>query len=110
MRISDWSSDVCSSDLSSHELLQVVRPQSRCPRARYSSLRISIRREVVRSNAPARRSPAYSAGGAASAVQTRLTLRSFSSSPSVTQRGARKRVVWGERVAVRVDLGGGRDL
>src|SRR3546814_13521351 len=87
MRISDWSSDVCSSDL--HELLQVVRPQSRCPRARYSSLRISIRREVVRPNAPARRSPAYSAGGAAAAVQTRLTLRSYSSSTSVTKRRAR---------------------
>ena len=45
----------------------------RCSLARYSALCISIRREAVRSNAPTRRSPVYSACGAASAVQTRLT-------------------------------------
>ena len=52
------------------------RLQGRCGLARYSALRISIRREAVRSKAPARRSPAYSAGGSAAAVHTRLTWRS----------------------------------
>lgn len=52
------------------------RAQPRCSRARYSADCISIRREAVRSNAPARRSPRYSPGGASAAVHTRLTWRS----------------------------------
>lgn len=51
-------------------------PQPRCVRARYSALCISISREAVRSNAPARRLPSYSATGGAAAVQTRVTWRS----------------------------------
>ena len=50
--------------------------QAWCSRAKYSDDCISTRREAQRSNAGARRSPAYSAAGAASAVQTRLTWRS----------------------------------
>jgi len=50
--------------------------QVRCSSARYSALRISISREVVRSKAATRRSPRYNAVGSAAAEQMRLTWRS----------------------------------
>src|SRR3546814_7754398 len=81
MRISDWSSDVCSSDLS-------------------ASWRSSARSGVV----TRRRTPAGEAvrgrGAAAEPPLRRET--------GAHQVGDRKSVVEGKSVSVRVDLGGGR--
>src|SRR3546814_18186846 len=85
MRISDWSSDVCSSDL-------------------------SRRRRI-----PSPSTTWSSCGAATAAMQGRLrALRSMlSGSPgspgsASTDRTDRKSVVEGKRVSVRVDLGGRR--
>src|SRR3546814_17866835 len=78
MRISDWSSDVCSSDLHG-----AARPDARWFRTAYrhqSSRPVCIDRPVVR----------RAVRGAAS------------------PRGDRKSVVWGKSVSVRLDLGGRR--
>src|SRR3546814_15852236 len=82
MRISDWSSDVCSSDLSSLSPSPAPRPP------------LPPSTSSARSARPATPSPAPD--------------RSRPSAPATSSD--RKNVVEGKRVAVRVDLGGRRHI
>src|SRR3546814_13002721 len=93
MRISDWSSDVCSSDLPSdpggrHRFLLAVAARSRAFLDRRAQ-----RPRAGDSGAASRDLP--DGEGARGAGLARGT-------------GDRKDVVWGQSVAVRVDLGGRR--
>src|SRR3546814_16187904 len=81
MRISDWSSDVCSSDL----------PLSPAKSARKSPL-------------PVRKQPSSSPSIAARASASPI------SQPTITSEQDRKSVVWGKSGSVRVDLGGRRNI
>src|SRR3546814_13789098 len=83
MRISDWSSDVCSSDLGDGAVLDRVGDPAAQPRARAGRYRARRFRRA------AERRAAAHAGG-----RDRLQ--------------DRKRVVSGKSVSVRVDLGGRR--
>src|SRR3546814_17395064 len=91
MRISDWSSDVCSSDLSRHRRLRAeIRPVSSLP---------------ANSRLPDRsRTDASGTQNVASARPHRPRTR------TACRRAVpdRKSVVSGKRVSVRVDLGGRR--
>src|SRR3546814_13330567 len=82
MRISDWSSDVCSSDLPSPPPAPVRRAVAGCPPATLPS--------DAPSAAVPRFRPAWRAGAAA--------------------WSDRQSVVWGQSVSVRVDLGGRRRI
>src|SRR3546814_17787415 len=87
LRISDWSSDVCSSDL---------RPRAAC-------------RAGARRLGSGRRRPAHGTvdrGGAA----RRPCPRPDDDVPRRVHTGDRKRVVVGKSVSVRVDLGGRRNI
>src|SRR3546814_15303440 len=93
MRISDWSSDVCSSDLAAPELPPMAEGQSLT--ADYRSLGLSLGRHPM------------------ALLRARLAAMRFSSSAEL--RGQpdrrlvdRKSVVSGKSVSVRVDLGGRR--
>src|SRR3546814_20371646 len=89
MRISDWSSDVCSSDLS---------PASGMPPAP-SPQRLSPRRRPLATSPFADPEPQLTADADARAGR----------GPGCAGRtGARKGVVYGKRESVRVDLGGPR--
>src|SRR3546814_12977964 len=88
MRISDWSSDVCSSDLESAVGQAILRP-------------------------PGVRSPAELRGGGAAAglpgqASHRAGVRLLSAPAGIEAPADRKSVVWGKSVSVRVDLGGRR--
>src|SRR3546814_17373685 len=93
MRISDWSSDVCSSDLMRKELPR----NGWCPRlvdppCRYRNSDIRARGQwYACANPPA-------------------SNRRFTMSQHIKHNssGDRKSVVWGKSVSVRVDLGGRR--
>src|SRR3546814_8574868 len=89
MRISDWSSDVCSSDLSA------IRKFRAEPRRRLSRYEDQERRD---------RRPRHPAGQppAERAEMDREWRR------AVRHRTDRKSVVYGKSVSVRVDLGGRR--
>src|SRR3546814_17224204 len=92
MRISDWSSDVCSSDLNGHEHLRCLRrKQVRKRRAEEREQRRRSARSGVRVVARGLRSADAVHGGEAGG-----------------RRPDRKSVVWGKSVSVRVDLGGRR--
>src|SRR3546814_12881673 len=85
MRISDWSSDVCSSDLPPP--LKDTQSALLC--------------------AAAHRHSRATSGGADGLGDVALPARQIlSRDPRL--RGDRKRVVWGKRVSVRVNLGGRR--
>src|SRR3546814_11476676 len=99
MRISDWSSDVCSSDLASSSSASTFSTTSAAhgsagtapfgPCAPSSTATVSASREktsAMRSSDASVRRSARSGGG------------------------DRKSVVWGKSVSVRVDLGGRRFL
>src|SRR3546814_19378609 len=91
MRISDWSSDVCSSDLSrrGHGEERAARAQD----CRAPAVRSSLRRHHRRDH---RRQPQPQAG-----TDRRSTATAGRSAD-------RKSVVWGKSVSVRVELGGRR--
>src|SRR3546814_16825128 len=89
MRISDWSSDVCSSDLS--------RSRPRADRGR----RTAAGRPAARPAAP--RPPCPSVRAAAAG----LPPEGYGRRPA-SPAGDRKSVVEGKSVSVRVDLGGRR--
>src|SRR3546814_20596679 len=98
MRISDWSSDVCSSDLPGPRRPVVVRP-SRRPGRRWRCENAA--REpgvdiIACLRSPDRRHP----GGHDDLLAWRQLHH--------LARGDRKSVVWGKSVSVRVDLGGRR--
>src|SRR3546814_7831272 len=103
MRISDWSSDVCSSDL----LVQ------------------ALHKEAAKRNATKRRNPSCgpenqretrASPGKPRFAATRMDRAQKTALQTVfpghrrTPLGDRKRVVEGQRVSVRVDLGGRRTI
>src|SRR3546814_16783310 len=119
MRISDWGSDVCASDLSAKLALPAKNPPELPPRQKGAIA-------VARSR-PASLSEPWSACATSStdaplpsASQVAVTARSISprsvSLGAVTGRAIwltnplidRQSVVLGKSVSVRVDLGGGR--
>src|SRR3546814_15494844 len=89
VRISDWSSDVCSSDLPRRAARRVIRPRRRdcCGSPRRLRARHPVRRRAT--------DPRYRAASAARPVR-------------VLRATDRKSVGWGKSVSVRVDLGGSR--
>src|SRR3546814_17049796 len=119
MRISDWSSDVCSSDLPPRPAAARARVRRRC------CVSSGRRRAPTGSRRSSPGSPvgAVAAAGGFLAPADRLDAfadqrRAAVDKPGVAlhQRGAgghflaRKSEVWGKSVAVRVDLGGLRVL
>src|SRR3546814_20981864 len=94
MRISDWSSDVCSSDLGVHR-----------PGAAQAAFRLGDLRRRRLDPGPDLRHGAADAAGDAAGAGGAFDLRRRDPGPD---RGARKRVVSGKSVSVRVDLGGSR--
>src|SRR3546814_16299971 len=97
MRISDWSSDVCSSDLGSNTEPGCTQ-RSPAKRARKRS-----RRWVQRMVKASPRLTCFIGGG----IRTYPTRLASLFSPSVVSAD-RKSVVSGKSVSVRVDLGGSR--
>src|SRR3546814_17113394 len=94
MRISDWSSDVCSSDL--------AVAQGRGGRSEPRGAGDEAPAAAAAAGGDARgRSAAHGAGPAGA---RRLRARE----PAGAARQDRKSVVWGKSVSVRVDLGGRR--
>src|SRR3546814_15609926 len=89
MRISDWSSDVCSSDL----LDCVAAPRLAMTEA---ALQAEIRPGVPNERAPFHRTPGSRSG----------TCHRNQQGASNLARGDRKSVVKGQSVSVLVDLGG----
>src|SRR3546814_20761724 len=97
MRISDWSSDVCSSDLSRHPLRRAARLYSARSRRRRWQCAGALE---AAGQARVRR-------GGGRCGQWLIGPISLSSPAGLA---ARKGVVVGKRVSVRVVLGGGRIL
>src|SRR3546814_17958827 len=95
MRISDWSSDVCSSDLNSFAVRRIIDLQCGLSKVHLTPVLEANSLAVLRSFA-------RNAGG--------ITLLSQMSIYSELKHGEldRKRVVSGKSVSVRVDLGGRR--
>src|SRR3546814_13246612 len=86
MRISDWSSDVCSSDLI-HRVEQYAFQNRAQPKGTGFTLKGSLGNRFQR-------------------VGTELQVYTLHFEQLGILLGDRKRVVWGKRVSVRVDLGG----
>src|SRR3546814_13903428 len=128
MRISDWSSDVCSSDLFPARGQYPARHDAAQPRARTGARRrhglcrtrrthrggsvIMSRTQIKRGKAPPRR-PALAPKKRRKIQQSRLNaiLNALPISPQRLRQVAnwtidRKSAVEGKRVTVRVDLGG----
>src|SRR3546814_20041089 len=101
VRISDWSSDVCSSDLSSSRLM-LSATEARNPSV-HGRLRnpSTWRRQVVNptSNSPPRSSKTQA-----------IRRTGYSAARASAMALDRKSVVSGKSVSVRVDLGGRRIL
>src|SRR3546814_11316259 len=114
MRISDWSSDVCSSDLSGLDDADLVEDRHRVEVDH--DLRLGVPERVPQPDdravgqpgrvvglehvERARRSLAESGGGGHGLVRDLVDV----------EIRDRKRVVWGKSVSVRVDLGGRRTI
>src|SRR3546814_19093288 len=96
MRISDWSSDVCSSDLAQHAFRRVHGDARRGGRAA-RFLGVLRGTGVVGDRSRRRRARAAPAGGERALCADRRVCR-----PS----GARKSVVSGKSESVRADIGG----
>src|SRR3546814_15516468 len=92
MRISDWSSDVCSSDLERHGVDDAVR--------------LGGRRHLALADPPAQVEGVTHA--AVGAVPRHDGLLDRHLALGATVQPDRKRVVSGKSVSVRVDLGGSR--
>src|SRR3546814_16715774 len=109
MRISDWSSDVCSSDLATRPTTPSSKRggtngSSTRTRTRMGSIAPSVAgtlRRTASSPAPRNRD-----AGGEHRDQQRVRCRGR----GVVAAADRKSVVWGKSVSVRVDLGGGRLL
>src|SRR3546814_12712704 len=102
MRISDWSSDVCSSDLA---LFRAEKGRKRlAPGARRLSSCFAC---ALRFSPNAGRHQLGHPCPQTVVPCSRIRLRC---SACFTARGDRKSVVWGKSVSVRVDLGGRRIL
>src|SRR3546814_20711634 len=105
MRISDWSSDVCSSDLRLDQLFQLRA-------LRLVALRIPFAKRFEMLAQPrdriAERPGARFLRGAIGARIVRGTVPFGAQGAMLEQRRDRKSVVSGKSVSVRVDLGGSR--
>src|SRR3546814_10970058 len=99
MRISDWSSDVCSSDLAAFRSIATLSAPGTLERIRTPLLLALAGRERVVSNAAiataARRLP-----------DARLVRFGAAKPENLPARPTRDRVQEGKRVARRLDLGG----
>src|SRR3546814_21187726 len=100
MRISDWSSDVCSSDLTP---VPYWRSRVSPGRSATSASRVPVRR-LNRVDLPTLGRPTRTRVGSLSLVMGRLSVK------RVQQERDRKSVGSGKSVSVRVDLGGRRIL
>src|SRR3546814_19153440 len=94
MRISDWSSDVCSSDLHPHTIARRVQPQGDAPGT-------GVAAELQR-HLPARKTQA------ARRIQSQGHESLYPGGVAAGKRADRKSVVEGKSVSVSVDLGGRR--
>src|SRR3546814_14216244 len=106
MRISDWSSDVCSSDLAALGAKLFQRSSRRVHLTDSGSRFLPHARQIMQD---------YNlAAQAVAGVKPESLLRVgvLTSFPAMLLERIvtidRKSVVWGKRVSVRVDLGGGR--
>src|SRR3546814_17475534 len=117
MRISDWSSDVCSSDLRFLRRAGTVTMTQECCSPSHSTSKPSALKAATMRSAEPLPWLKYTL----SSVTSRLlqpVLLTMADLPSSAQRSAppwppkldRKRVVSGKRVSVRVDLGGRRNI
>src|SRR3546814_19703487 len=112
MRISDWSSDVCSSDL--HLFARRLGDLADGPRDRSRSECVTssnLRRLEAPQGWSSRRQPLVKAGGQEKERMTNeqlATNRESARPVSQAERADRKSVVSGKSVSVRVDLGGRR--
>src|SRR3546814_15981996 len=102
MRISDWSSDVCSSDLRNEHITHGKLPVERSEQHGTGSRAYGWRRNGGRSVATA--SPAMMRPEGAGADIS----RPMASNANHAWNSERKGVVEGKSVSVRVDLGGRR--
>src|SRR3546814_11117587 len=106
MRISDWSSDVCSSDLERH--LEPAREGQRQGRHRDAQ---QLERYVLTASVPAARRDRSGTKARKQGAGRRLAWTPPARTPtagSTSGGGERKSVVAGKRGAGRVDGGGGR--
>src|SRR3546814_14971628 len=115
MRISDWSSDVCSSDLSINDPSGTITVASRLPRVPKWTATVSPEFNVFLPNegrVTLRADYSYKSTMAADAENTpelfsgNVTL--VNASLTYSAPGDRKSVVEGKSVSVRLDLGGRR--
>src|SRR3546814_11534025 len=106
MRISDWSSDVCSSDLYSGDRIQVCQAGCLSIRSCADSVgkgsKTSARSDLAQKKSTSR--------GASAATSASRSLSSGLKSRVEKAQKDRKSVVEGKSVSVRVDLGGRRLL
>src|SRR3546814_11924249 len=112
MRISDWSSDVCSSDLEIFADEQQFRPPIAKDEAAFGGREAAVDRCETgpRTRRPEKeRIPAVMVFGQRRNAVTRRDVRSGQRVRD-TVRPDRKSVVWGRRESVRVDLGGSRTI
>src|SRR3546814_15847917 len=98
MRISDWSSDVCSSDLGRVRLRHAAPLLDTTHRPRPQPRRPEVQRRV----APGALLGSAHGGAGLDHAALRQAVRPGRGT------GDRKSVVWGKRVSVRVDHGGPR--
>src|SRR3546814_15194299 len=113
MRISDWSSDVCSSDLEPESWLDSIQPV----RPEY----LFLQKELARLQEPAENAAVDTTSGGTlrqTLVVNLERLRWKTQPDSLREAGTyvevniadRKRVVEGKSVSERVDQGGGRNI
>src|SRR3546814_20670061 len=112
MRISDWSSDVCSSDLS-HPFVAAIRAPKAAERQQENRLRSAGR--VESDSIPAPKATQIHDDNAPIATPPKLTVIEAGKEAAeldavLDQLADRKRGVEGKSVSGRVDLGGDRHL
>src|SRR3546814_11619724 len=115
MRISDWSSDVCSSDLARRPAEGIFHPRPSvshddprveiCPGTEQHTLRTRVQELSSRFQEDEAKTARVRLWDACGAHTPTAILRAFQ---CVTREQDRKRVVKGKSVSVRVDLGGRR--
>src|SRR3546814_16766963 len=134
MRISDWSSDVCSSDLGRDDLTDLsdrveeltaeLRRQGGSPARRTGARKATVRKSAVRKDTAAKKkAPAKKAAKATKTAKRATTRKKATrktaapracSAPAAVANGRdghrfdRTSVVSGKSVSLRVDLGGRR--
>src|SRR3546814_11746782 len=100
MRISDWSSDVCSSDLLTRTISRSLSSEEQVTN------KSDLKLEDTRRNLDFRVWKTSTVSLAEQTLSQRLRTKRSSGSPRKKPHGDRKSVVKGKSVSVRVDLGG----